>query len=259
MSDITPQEALEFLEQANYFPITPDNHAEINWKKYISQYAIRNIVYGLKKLSPYQICWFLECIILCRDESYHKDLVDVLKSHKLKNIHNLVYEHLVYTDDEGLPEIDKLSKDQILNLLHFLARFAVIDSKLYLHNELVKSLKDWVSVLKFVDLLRVLNIHSTLKFVYDQSIMLDEKVKENEELIAESMPLWNIEKELRELIYLYFLIQKPMLDQDQALLLLRTASEVPQQSNILSESVVQELLDQIDLDSLSIQDLLNNK
>jgi hypothetical protein len=89
--------------------------------------------------------------------------------------------------------------------------------------------------------------------------MLDEKVKENEELIAESMPLWNIEKELKELIYLYFLIQKPMLDQDQALLLLRTASEVPQQSNILSESVVQELLDQIDLDSLSIQDLLNNK
>ena len=30
MSDITPQEALEFLEQANYFPITPDSHAEMD-------------------------------------------------------------------------------------------------------------------------------------------------------------------------------------------------------------------------------------
>mmetsp|Transcript_26807 Transcript_26807/g.23667 ORF Transcript_26807/g.23667 Transcript_26807/m.23667 type:complete len:128 (+) Transcript_26807:58-441(+) len=64
ISKISALEAIQFLDQANYIFLDPSSAREVEYKEYISKYSIRNILYSISSLTPYEILIFLETIVL---------------------------------------------------------------------------------------------------------------------------------------------------------------------------------------------------
>ncbi|CAI2365894.1 unnamed protein product [Moneuplotes crassus] len=249
-------EAIQFLDHANTLGLisSQENHqANLKYKEYISSYAIKNIVFSLSSCNPFDIMVFLETIVLCKDDIYKKDLFNILRTHKLRNIQNLVYEHLIYAEQEKLQKsINQLDKDQTINILFFLARYAIIDSELYLHGLLLSHLHSKVDILGTMDLMKVFNIFKSLKMIYSQ-VLNSEKRKDG--IPAKEISLLKFEKKIRDLVFYYFTVKNPELDKESAIYFLNSGY-LGVSGSLIPKNIRSKILKSLDFDEISVKDLI---
>ena len=259
MNKISSQEAIQFLDQANFIYVNPENSREMDSKKYIAKYAIRNIVYGLSKLNIYELLVFLETILLCRDDTYKTHFIDILKGHPLKNVQNLVFEHLIYADQVKLEKaLSELTKAQVLNMLFFLSRFAIIDTQLYLHKLLLSSLNDKISIMRPIDFIKIFNIHLSFKLIYSKALVYETE-NSREGIPTKEISLLELERKISDLVYYCYKVQRPVFEEAMAIHLLSSAYLEDSQRSLIPKEIRQSILEGIDLEKVSVKDLIQSR